>query len=788
MNMTISSSPKITDKPIGSKNHDKDKKEKIVVTIKKQFFYNDESGFGIFKVSGKTENIKKNTFSIKGNIGSHQKGTRLIVEGTWEKHPQFGDQLKVTSFDFPEVTDDDILLFLKEGNVKGVGKTLAENIINHFGKETARILDTGDERLLEVPKIGRKKFQTIIKSWAKKTQNKEYIIKCRKWGMGSGTIQKVFAEYTYPEVAVRKIEENPYDIIKIDGIGFSTADKIGMNMGIKPDSPFRIGAGLLHCLQISAKMEGHCYLPFSVLVKKANTLLFEGQDNKNLVREVLTEILRSRKTKDINNEDGSFSTIIQGDDSDVYSDEVYDSKIYFTEKKLYRNLCKLLIDNCSFDGDIDKAIQLQDKNLEFHLDDSQKEAIRMALSNKVSIITGGPGTGKTTIVKSILDIAAKHGLPDVTLVSPTGRAAKRLNESTGREASTIHRCLELDPRNMHVEEGCIESDIVICDEASMLDLYLASHLMEAIDSKCRIILVGDVHQLPAVGAGNVLRDLIDSKVVPTTFLNTIHRQDANSRISLNAKAINEGDFTKLDLSNRASDFIWSNVEAAKDVDDENPVLDKVMKGVKYFHSKGVDPYDIQILSPIYKGNAGVDIINEKMQEYMIEKGIIDKDSPSLMITYPNGVKKTYHIGDKIMQLKNNSKKDIYNGDQGVVRGVNPRTDRLLIHINGKDKTFKKEEILEMTLAYACTIHKSQGSEFSHVIMPVTSSHYVMLQRNLLYTGVTRAKKFCALIGDERALTLAINNNKPILRNTKLKEMLQNTFGQKDKDEDIGMAM
>jgi exodeoxyribonuclease V alpha subunit len=718
--------------------------EKCLTVIEKVIFSNSSNGFCIF--SGRPVK-EKNTFIAKGYLGDITDGDELLLWGDWVKHPKYGMQVNITRFEYPKTETKDILAFLQSGFVKGVGPSLAKRIVKKFGEDTVHVFDNEPKRLLEVSGIGPKTWPKIVESWQREKGKREAIIQFQEWGIGPASIQKILKKIENPIEAIEKVQTNPYWLAwEIKGIGFLIADKIAQNIGFALDDPFRIQAGLYYCLDDASAKDGHCYLPEEELIKKAKEILFPeqntGQREIELIQQGIKDLCKARR-------------LIMDED------RVYTALLYNTEQRLASNIQRLLGGVKDIPFDIDAMIDQYESDNKIKLHTQQREAVRAALENKVAIITGGPGTGKTTIVNAILTLARQAGLKKFGLVSPTGRAAKRLSESTGMETSTIHRFLEFHPEYgfQRNEENPVKSELVICDESSMLDVYLAKALTSALKNSARLVFVGDVYQLPSVGAGNVLKDLISSGQVPVVELTKIFRQSEGSWIALNAFAVKQGKIKDINLSNKTEDFFWFDITRGQELTPAQKVelvQMQILDIVRRLLRKGYKESDIQILTPMYKGQAGVQVLNQELQNIFNPRG------QKFRIGFTE-----YRVGDRVMQIRNNYDKEVFNGDQGYIVRYEKDAGIVYVDFQGDVKDYSIHEMDEIVLAYAITVHKSQGSEYPVVIQPVTTSHFIMLQRNLLYTGITRAKQICVLVGEKKALAIAVRNNKVTKRYTKL---------------------
>lgn len=717
------------------------------VTVNSVIFASNE-GFAIFLAKSEKE---PKPFIAKGYVGDINSQDELVIWGDWKRHPKYGQQLQISRFQVPQKS---VLTFLKNGFIKGVGPALADRVWKKFGEDTTRILDEEPDELKKVSGIGDQKLRKIKESWAKNRDKQKSLVAFQEWGIGPKTIQKIFKKW--PNNSLEIIRENPYLLAwEIDGVGFLTADKIALNSGIEKDAPERIQAGIHFALQEASTKGGHCYLL------------------KNQLNEEAIKVLCPDKTEDLQ----EYEYLIDGNIEELISqgilirdeDRIYTQVVYNAERNLAYYLKRLQGHINAFPYDTEGLTREYEERERIRFDSQQKQAIKSALDNKVCIITGGPGTGKTTIVNAILKLAWKGGLKKSALVAPTGRAAKRLQESTGHEASTIHRYLgynpsfgfEFDANNQ------VEDELIICDEASMLDTFLAKALTAALPHKARLIFVGDIHQLPSVGAGNILRDCIQSGQFPVTILDTIHRQDEGSWIVRNAHAVKNGQIKSLNLSNKTKDFFWKdlaklhpNIEQAERCMKLQEFLIYTVKNLK---SRGYTMDDIQVLTPIYKGPAGVGELNSQLQTFW------NPASPA-KAEMKTGFK-IFRQGDRVMQLKNNYDKEVFNGDQGKIVRIENEDGKVFVDYEGVVVEYAITDLDQITLSFACTIHKSQGSEFPITIIPVTVSHYIMLARNLIYTAITRARQMCVLLGEKKALAMAVSNNKPIVRNTNLRNLL-----------------
>jgi exodeoxyribonuclease V alpha subunit len=605
--------------------------------------------------------------------------------------------------------------------------------VDAFGVETLRIIDEDPNKLRTVPGIGQKRVEQIRAAWSSQKAIQAIMLFLQAHGISVAQAVKIYKRYGDAAVAI--LRDNPYRLAEdIVGIAFKTADKIAMSLGIARDSPKRAQAGLFYTLERAAT-EGHVFAPRTELIKAASELL-----------EITEERLEA-----------PLQTLAQRGLITIDEDRVYTEALYLAETGTAHYL-KRLISTApeAVSIQVDKAIAWVEREKHIELSPEQREAIRIGAQAKVMVITGGPGTGKTTVLNSVLAIFEKKNLK-VMLAAPTGRAAKRMEAATGHEAKTIHRLLEFSPKQggfVRNEEDPLNVDLVVIDESSMVDIHLMQHLLKALKPQTRLFLVGDVDQLPSVGPGNVLLDTIASGVVPVVWLKTVFRQAALSGIIANAHRINAGQAPEFNTE----DFFF--VERKDPVKALETVVDLV--SARMPAKFGLDPVrDIQVLAPMHRGECGVGRLNEALQAALNAKGA----------AVP---RKDFRIGDKVMQLRNNYELDVYNGDVGIVTLVDEEAKESHVTFDDKVVLYEFEDLDELTLAYAATVHKAQGSEYPAVVMPVLTQHYLLLQRNVLYTSITRASKVVILVGDPKALRMALRNTDVTHRNTRLAERLRNT--------------
>ena len=695
-------------------------------------YQNPENGWSVMKVKVKDY---KDLVTLTGSLLDVSVGSVLLCEGNWRVDARYGQQFVVESWEeVMPATIYGVEKYLGSGLVKGIGPVYAKAIVSRFGLETIDVIENDIERLLEVPRLGRKRMEKIRESWEKQKDIKEVMVFLQSYGVSTAYAAKIYRQYQ--KDAIKTVKENPYKLADdIWGIGFKTADGIASKMGYENNDPHRCRSGILYTLNQLAE-DGHVFAEPEQLVTAAKELL---QADEEPVRKAMAEMIAA---------------------NDLIADNevVYLPPFYHAENGSAKRLTTLLVSNVSdsIAAEPELAYDAQ-QSTGIVYDEVQQAAINQALDSKVMVLTGGPGTGKTTTTQGIIAAFKAKG-KQIVLAAPTGRAAKRMTEATGMEAKTIHRLLEYNPMDGYKrnDENPLEGDVLIVDECSMIDIMLFYNLMKAIPETMRLILVGDIDQLPSVGAGNVLRDIIDSRQIPVVRLTRIFRQAQSSRIVMNAHAINAGQFPNIS-NGRNTDFFFIKAEDAETI----PQLIVSLVRDRLSKTYGYKPKEIQVLTPMQRGNVGAGNLNTELQSAL---------NPSEPALTRGGY--TFRQGDKVMQIRNNYDKNVFNGDIGFISAVDTSERTLSVIYEGRVIEYDVSELDELTIAYAITIHKSQGSEFPVVVMPVTMKHFVMLQRNLIYTGITRAKKICVLVGTTKALAYAIHNQTVYKRNTKLKERLK----------------
>jgi len=740
--------------------HNKQGTETFTGLVERVTYFNPENGYSVLRVRpdrGKPPGAnREGLVTVTGNLPEISPGEHLRLSGRWTNHPKHGLQFQceVCEQTLP-ATVAGIRRYLGSGLIKGIGPRLAERIVAEFGKQTMDVIELEPERLREVADIGPKRSRLIARAWEEQKQVKEIMLFLHSHGVSTNLAIKIYKQYG--DQALETVRNDPYRLARdIYGVGFKTADRIAQALGLPKDHPSRIEAGLVYALNEMIE-EGHVFAPRQALSERAVELL---EVNQELIPPALENLARDERIRQellpflepgASEREGSAPGKVGEAAGEYGQSAVYLAPLYFSETGVADRLRKLADVLPSRLSDIPPEFLALDRTLS----QEQQDAIRTALSHPVSVLTGGPGTGKTTALKELiaaLDTQRKR----YALASPTGRAAKRLSEATGRPASTIHRLLGFSPNEgfKHNAQNPLPVDLLVVDEASMLDLILANHLLKALEPGTHLLLVGDVDQLPSVGAGDVLRDVIASQLAPVTRLSAIFRQAAGSQIILNAHRINRGQPPLFDKDSQ--DFFLFPAETAEEA--ANWITEVTCQRIpaKFgFHPRD----DIQVLSPMYRGPAGVSALNERLQSIL---------NPSSLKTPEKSLfGQVFRLGDKVMQTQNDYDKDVYNGDIGIVAGINPVQHTLMVDFEGRRVSYDWSEGDQLVLAYAVSVHKAQGAEFPAVVVPVVTAHYMMLQRNLLYTAATRAKELCVLVGSRRAIAIAVRNDKVAHRYTAL---------------------
>lgn len=726
--------------------------EKLTGSVERVTYYNPENGYSVLRLrpqQGMLVDVnREGLVTVVGNLPEVSPGEQLELKGNWEKHSKHGTQFKAEICEQSKpVTLIGIRNYLGSGLIKGIGKRLAENIVDHFGMETLDVIDRSPERLLEVQDIGPKRSRKISQSWQEQRHIKEIMLFLHSYNISTNLAIKIYKTYGSESLVV--VKQDPYRLAKdIYGVAFKTADRIARELGLPMEHPSRVEVGITYVLDQMVE-QGHVFVPDDNLIQRSSELLQLPQELviEGLSRLEAAEELHIESLPDESRENGETSRR-----------NIYLPAFHVCEVGLSQSLQSMKdMPNAKLDK---LQLPLLD-DAPGSLTDEQLLAVRVALQSPVSILTGGPGTGKTTAIRTLINAFDANGAR-FALASPTGRAAKRLSEAAGKPASTIHRLLGYSPTDgfKYNDHNKLRIDFLVVDEVSMLDLVLAHHLLKAIRPGAHILFVGDVDQLPSVGAGDVLRDMIGSEQFPVTHLTKIFRQDQHSHIISNAHRINHGEQPA--ITHESSDFF---LFAAGNAEDAGSWVEEVV--VHRIPAKfGFDPIqDIQVLSPMYRGQAGVDALNLRLQQAL--------NPPESKNPEVNLFGRTYRKGDKVMQIRNNYDKDVFNGDIGFIHDINRIEHTISVDIDGRLVTYDWNEVDELVHAYAVTVHKAQGSEFPVVVLPLVTQHYMMLQRNLLYTGVTRAKNLCVLVGGRKAIAIAVNNNQVAERYSALDLRLRN---------------
>ena len=710
-------------------------------TIERLTFQSEETGYTVARLVPKG---KKHEVTVVGALAGVQVGESVRLRGLWSSHPQYGRQFEVRSYTVQlPATIEGLRKYLGSGLIKGVGPVTARRIVDTFGLETLDVIESYPQRLCEVPGIAEKRTNYIVRAWEEQKQVKEIMLFLQSHEVSAGLAVKIYKQYGDESLAV--VRGDPYRLARdVYGIGFKTADKIARNLGLPVDAPARIQAGLLFALSTLSD-DGHCFATREQLGKQAAELL---EQPEQICLEQVQQLLAQREL--------------------VIEDEaVYLPPFFGAEQGVANKLRRLLAAPTDRLGlfqavDWERAFAWLGERSRIRLTEQQQAAIRKALTEKVSILTGGPGTGKSTITASVIRLLRAKNC-SVLLAAPTGRAAKRLSESTGIEAKTIHRLLEFKPATgnefLRDRDNPLDADLIIIDETSMVDILLMNHLLSAVAPGSHLLLIGDADQLPSVGAGNVLRDLIASGALPVTRLDTIFRQAAGSYIIRNAHRINQGEMPIFSANSRDF-FLFSESDPQKAAD---WVLELVARRIPAKFGYDANE-DIQVLCPMHRGAAGVSELNQRLQAEL------NPPRPG-KLEHQHGYR-VFRLGDRVMQIRNDYERQVFNGDLGWVTGINLEEQVLTVAFDGRPVEYEYSQLDELVHAYAVSIHKAQGSEFPVVVIPLLTQHYMMLQRNLLYTAVTRAREMVVLVGSKKAIAMAVGNDRIAQRNTRLAQRLK----------------
>lgn len=722
-----------SDKPEGAAPTEAE--EEITGVVERVVFHSDDTGYTVcgIKARGHADEVM-----VVGNVPAIWEGETLKAAGRWTRHRQHGLQFQARQLAcYPPATAEGIERFLSSGLIKGVGPVMAERLVKAFGAETLTIIDRESRRLQEVEGIGPVRRELIKQSWNEQKAVRDIMVFLQSHGVGTAHSMRIFKQYGNESVAV--VRTNPYRLCTdVWGIGFKTADRIAMSLGVAPESDIRARAGVLYLLQTLSE-EGHCFCPREDLIAAAEQLL-------EIPGSILGEAIRHEV---------ELGTVIDE------RGNIFLRVLHEAETGVAGSVRRLMDTATPYPPiQTEKAVAWAEERMRLAFAPAQRAALTMALAHKVSIITGGPGVGKTTIVRALVDIFRARKLRAI-LAAPTGRAAKRMEEATRADAKTIHRLLKYNPSSNHFEHGpgnALEGDVFILDEVSMMDIMLMNAFLRALPNSAVLVLVGDADQLPSVGPGNVLRDMLDCGTVPVTRLETIFRQGAQSAIVHNAHRVNSGQPFAGREEGVASDFFFVQAETPEDV--IRKMLDLVTTRIpKRFHFNPMT--DIQVLTPMRRNELGSENLNTVLQEAL---------NPGGQPVRRFG--RQYKAGDRVLQIRNNYDKDVFNGDIGLIDKIDAEAQQVTVDYDGRHVAYELDELDELDLAYACSVHKSQGSEYPAVVLLMTTQHYKLLQRNLLYTAMTRGRRLVCLVGSTKAVNIAIRNNHVADRRTALRDRLQ----------------
>jgi exodeoxyribonuclease V alpha subunit len=725
--------------------------ETIQGQVERVTFTNREDGYSVVKLKAPGH---RDLVVAVGNFAAVTPGEILRMEGRWTVHSRYGEQFLVNRYESVIPANvEGIRKYLGSGLIRGIGPVMADRIARHFGEDTLTVIDEQPQRLREIDGIGRYRVEQIRAAWEEQKEIREVMVFLRGHEVSAAYATRIFKHYG--KESLRVVGDNPYRLaMDVSGIGFLTADKIARNLGFAVDSPLRAEAGLLYALH-QASEEGHLCTPHGWLLERASALL-------GIPHGVLDEAIERLRTNQ-----RILVEVIPPEIRDDFGDDraVYLRGYHIAESQTARRLLRLQAARPLQRGwDAEKGLLQLQQRLSLRLAPLQAEAVKRAMTEKVLVVTGGPGTGKTTLIRAILLLYRELG-GCVVLAAPTGRAAKRLSEATGHAASTLHRLLEFSPQTggfQRDEQKPLNADLVVVDEASMVDGVLMHHLLKAVPPAATLVLVGDVDQLPPVGPGSVLHDVIACGRFTVVRLTEIFRQARRSQIVVNAHLVQQGKFPQLAASGEgAGDFFFIEKE------DPEHVLQVVLKlcSERIPRKFGLDPLaGIQVLSPMHRGRVGAHALNTALQRTLNPHGAAMERGGQ-----------EFRAGDKVMQIRNNYEKEVFNGDIGRIRRIDHDNQRVMVELDGRLVPYEFSELDELVPAYAITVHKAQGSEYPAVVLPLLTQHFVMLQRNLLYTAITRGKKLVVIVGSKKAVAMAVKNNRTQRRFTLLKERLQGAW-------------
>ncbi|MFH1487851.1 MAG: ATP-dependent RecD-like DNA helicase, partial [Pseudomonadota bacterium] len=714
---------------------DEDDQRLLTGEIDRITYFNEETGYTVAKLVVKD---RQEPVTVVGSFISPRAGEVLELKGLWVRHPKFGRQFKVLEHRTRNpVTAEGIRKYLESGLVKGIGPVMAARIVKEFAERTLDVIENRVEDLHKIEGVGEKRIEMIRKAWKEQREIRDVMVFLHQHDVSTGYATKIFKRYGLG--AISQVTENPYSLATdIQGIGFATADKIAQKLGFDKEAPVRAVAGILYVLHQLVD-EGHVYYPYEPLAGKCREILGVAQEVIEMAVGPLTDQGRI-VIEEINPDPGTSRAPYRA---------VYLKEFHVSEKGVETHMARLI----SHPKGIRKlsgedAVKWVQSKTGLDFAPKQIEAVKRAISEKVMVITGGPGTGKTTIINAVIKIFQAAGAT-VQLAAPTGRASKRMSEATGCPAKTIHRLLAYSPHKggfQRNENHPLDTNVLILDEVSMIDIVLMYHLLKALPSNATLVLVGDVNQLPSVGAGNVLKDIIQSAVVPVVELKEIFRQARQSLIVVNAHRIHQGKIPELSSTGKEhADFYFIEQE------DPDHVLSIIQELVcsRIPAKFRLDPFEeIQVLSPMHKGAVGTENLNQKLQ------GVLNPSGTEI-----NRGERVFRIKDKVMQVRNNYEKEVFNGDIGQIASIDPEIREVIVNYDGNAVTYEASELEEITLAYAISVHKSQGSEYPAVVLPLLVQHYLLLQRNLIYTAVTRGKKLVVMVGGKKALAMGVTNDR-----------------------------
>ncbi|MBW4595523.1 MAG: ATP-dependent RecD-like DNA helicase [Brasilonema angustatum HA4187-MV1] len=723
--------------------------ESITGVVERLTYYSEESGYTVARLQ---RSSASELTTITGNFADIQPGQTLQLTGFWREHPQYGLQFQVVNYkETKPATLTGIEKYLGSGLIKGVGPVTAKRIVTHFGMETLDIIENQINRLAEVNGIAKKRIAMIQKAWNEQKAIKEVMVFLQSHGVSTTYAVKIYKQYG--DLAINTVNSNPYQLATdIYGIGFITADKIARNLGVPPDSEFRYRAGMTHVLSEAAE-DGHCYLPQPELIECVASLLKteSHQPQPNFIAQIIQKMTLA---DELVRESGA--------DKILYC---YKPTFFHTEQNLAQLVCDRLTD--PINPDIPRVRTWLERfsiSRKVSLSSEQQQAVETAAYSKVMVITGGPGVGKTFCTRTIVELWKAMG-KSIALAAPTGRAAQRLGEMTGLEAKTIHRLLEFDPKTRSFKRdknNPLPQKAVIVDEASMLDLFLAYSLVQAVGENAQLLLVGDIDQLPSVGAGNVLADLINSGKVPVVRLTQVFRQAATSKIITAAHQINHGQYPNIESISDTpqSDCLWhgGGFQPEHGVQAISELITDLIPKLGFYPA-----IDIQVLCPMTRGLVGTRNLNNVLQQ------LINPPSPQKIEITRGGT--IFRVGDRVIQLTNDYQREVFNGDVGFITTIDTEEQEVVVQYQERDVIYDYADLNEIALAWSVSIHKSQGSEYPVVILPLYTQHYMMLTRNLLYTGLTRAKKLAVIIGSKKAIQMCVRSTKSLERYTQLQQRL-----------------